>query len=542
MAFDFLKIFKVSLARASVSNRTQLILQQARSLHRSGQWESAARAYKSILKVDPACWDAASALASMLLERGDLQGVVEVYSGVIDRCSDHAEAHYKRGNALNLLGHSDKALRDYDRAVFLNPEHANAYCNRGAVLERLGQRKEALDSYDRALGLDPRDALAYYNRASVLRDLGQFDASLASYNQAVALRADFAEAYINRGNLQQQMRQFAAAIDSYDRAIELGPKAPEAFHGRGLAMYQLQKFDAALASYDRAISLKKDYVEAYINRGNVLQDMGRHNEAIVNYDSAISLKSTYAEAHKGRGVSLISLRRFEAAIDSFSKALAIDADSGNILGMRRFVQNADLRMARSPAADVRQLAGVGWPPTGAYLLRSPRFLWWILPSCRSLPPRSGCRASALLMMAVVQFRSGRAAIGFGSGIFPLIFVIIRCHFSLLSSSNFTIDQVSKLPRFPLAQSQTILCAPVWYARSISLWTCETSQTPKWLSSHASFNRDTGGVDLGDFTEHCRTKIFALSCAKQLELSRPFRYHGGELHGLPDRRRHNYSAE
>ena len=141
------------------------------------------------------------AIAARTLQGGEPEKAIELYDGLIARKPDDAEAHYKRANALNMLGRSEAALEGYDRAVALKPDYANAFCNRGTVLERLGRWEEALASYDRTLELNPSDALAYYNRGSVLKELKRLEEALASYDRAIGLRRR-----LPRGAFQSRQR------------------------------------------------------------------------------------------------------------------------------------------------------------------------------------------------------------------------------------------------------------------------------------------------------------------------------------------------
>jgi predicted O-linked N-acetylglucosamine transferase (SPINDLY family) len=203
--------------------------------------------------------DDLNASAVIAQQSGNLETAVLLFDEVIRRKSDHAEAYYKRANALNGLGRWGAALADYDQAIAVNPEYANAYCNRGALLERLNRCDEALASYNRAVELNPADFLAYYNRGSVLRRLERYHEALASYEQAIALKGDYAEAYVNRGNVLQELQHHEEAVASYDRAIRLKPIFAEAFQARGSSLFNLRSFEAAVASYDQAIAVNPDY-------------------------------------------------------------------------------------------------------------------------------------------------------------------------------------------------------------------------------------------------------------------------------------------
>jgi Flp pilus assembly protein TadD len=128
----------------------------------------------------------------------DFQRALELYDQAIALDPAHAEAHYKRGNALRNLGRLDAALDSYTRAIRHKPDYAHALCNRGAVQQALGLTDDALASYDQAIALDPQDALAHYNRALVLQAGSRWDEVVASYDRAIAINPGYAEAQYNR--------------------------------------------------------------------------------------------------------------------------------------------------------------------------------------------------------------------------------------------------------------------------------------------------------------------------------------------------------
>jgi predicted O-linked N-acetylglucosamine transferase (SPINDLY family) len=278
------------------------------------------------------------AMAAGALQGGELERAVELYEGLIGRKPDDAEAHYKRANALNMLGRFEAAVAGYDRAVALKPDYANAYCNRGTVLERLGRWEEALASYERTLELNPADALTYYNRGSVLKELKRLEEALASYDRAIGLRSDYVEAHFNRGSLLQGLGQNQAAMGSYDRAIELNPALAEAFHRRGISLARMRQFDAALASYDRAIALKANFAAAHVDRANVLQEGQLMDAALDEYARAIEIDPNLPEAYLGMASALGKLRRHAEAVRSYDCALALRADLRFLPGMRRFAK------------------------------------------------------------------------------------------------------------------------------------------------------------------------------------------------------------
>ena len=73
------------------------------------------------------------------------------------------------------------AMECFNKIIALKPSHAEAHFRRGAALERLEKLEEALGSYDRAIALDPHLTNAYLSKGSVLNRLTRYDDALRCY-------------------------------------------------------------------------------------------------------------------------------------------------------------------------------------------------------------------------------------------------------------------------------------------------------------------------------------------------------------------------
>lgn len=273
--------------------------------------------------------------AQALQQKGQLEKAIELYSIVVGRTPDRAEAYYKRANALNGLGRLETALVDYDRAIALNPSYSYALCNRGSVLERLDRRDEALASFDRAIAIDPRDSLAHFNRGSVLKDLKRFEEALESYEMAITLNAEFAEACVNRGHVLQELLLHEAAAESYGRAIDLNPAIAEAFQGRGASLYALKRFGQALVDYSKAIELKPELAGPYLKRGHLLCELQHQDAAVLDYLKVTELAPDDVKGYHSLGSAYVKLRKLDLAIANFEKAIALDPVGKYFIGTCR---------------------------------------------------------------------------------------------------------------------------------------------------------------------------------------------------------------
>ena len=310
------------------------MLEQAISLHRSGNLAEAESLYRKLLSQNPHHADALSFLGLIEIQRKNL----------------------------------DAGIRLIDQAIRINPKNPGFFVNRGNALRDLKRYEDALDSFDRALDLNGRFAEAHYNRGNVLRDLERFDDALLSFDRALELREDFAQAHCARGHALLALKRFAAAVESYDRALKLksvyaealfkrgialmelkrlddglasldqalalDPNSAEVLNARGVVLHELKRMDEALTALDRAIELAPGFAEALNNRGRVLNDAKRFAEALASTERALALKPHWAEALNNHGTALRGLKRFEEALASIDRALEIKPDGAAILNNR----------------------------------------------------------------------------------------------------------------------------------------------------------------------------------------------------------------
>ena len=163
-----------------------------------------------------ASFEAVYAHAATAAAAGDFERALRLYEQAIALSPEHAEAHYRRGNALKSLGRLQAAVASYDLAIETRPDYAYAYCNRGVVQQALGLKVEALLSYSRAIEFDPRDAVPHYNRALLLQDDSRWEEALAAYDRAIAINPEFADAQYNRALALLFLGDFERGWRSYE--------------------------------------------------------------------------------------------------------------------------------------------------------------------------------------------------------------------------------------------------------------------------------------------------------------------------------------
>lgn len=97
----------------------------------------------------------------------------------------------------------------------------------GNVSDRENKPLQAIKEYDRALDLNPKHIQARNNRGIMRGTTGDFAGSLADFDEAIRLKPDYAESWYNRGIVNYQLGKVQVACRDWQQAKKLGFKHAE---------------------------------------------------------------------------------------------------------------------------------------------------------------------------------------------------------------------------------------------------------------------------------------------------------------------------
>jgi len=113
-----------------------------------------------------------------------------VRNGTVEhRSVDHASVLLGKGQVLLSLGQAEAALACFDEAAQTVPNSAEAHMKRGLALERLKRLDEAIACYDRAIALNRSLTQAYLSKGAVFNRQERYADALACYEQALRSEA-----------------------------------------------------------------------------------------------------------------------------------------------------------------------------------------------------------------------------------------------------------------------------------------------------------------------------------------------------------------
>jgi len=205
-------------------------------------------------------------------------------SAAITLNSSDAESYFNRAAARKEIHNTEGARNDLQKAITLDPTYAaSELCtlmgmkaaadanltylqcaNMGQVFERQGKLGNAVRQYRRAVELQPDYATGWHYLAKVLARSGQFPEAINCFNKSIGLKKNSFEALTDRGITKATMGKTEDALKDLNMAISMNPGYSSAYFNRALVYLNMHKGEPACLDLKKAMSLgSKDAEQVY---------------------------------------------------------------------------------------------------------------------------------------------------------------------------------------------------------------------------------------------------------------------------------------
>ncbi|MDE2028363.1 MAG: tetratricopeptide repeat protein, partial [Candidatus Omnitrophica bacterium] len=308
-------------------------------------------------------------LGNAYLKEGKFDLAIKNFNKAIALDPAYAEPLVNLGLIYDHRGRWAKALSYYNKAIAANPHFAGAYDNRGSLYNEMGKIELALNDYNKAIGLDPRFAAAYNNRGYAYSEQLVWDKAISDFNQALALNPHLPQAYSGRGISYDGQGNFSQAILDLNMAIKLAPQNADSYFDRGLVYARHKNMDQAVRDFNKAAQINPNYANAYHNLGIIHFNQGKLAQALRDFDKALALNPRDAQAFNNRGVIHLRQGDLAGALADYDKALQISPDYADAFYNRGHVYILQIKFRRA-LADFNKAIALNRRNAGAYADRA----------------------------------------------------------------------------------------------------------------------------------------------------------------------------
>ena len=136
-----------------------------------------------------------------------------------NECSKCAIAMKKSGDTALVSNHISDAVKQYKKALFVNPRFADAWCGLANAYSVNGEYNNALSAYNKALSIDSRYGDAMFGKAKTLQELGKPNEAMVLANEIFELYDD-SSVQSFKSELKQSGVRDTAGVYTLQKAID----------------------------------------------------------------------------------------------------------------------------------------------------------------------------------------------------------------------------------------------------------------------------------------------------------------------------------
>ncbi|XP_028935362.1 tetratricopeptide repeat protein 6 isoform X2 [Ornithorhynchus anatinus] len=241
------------------------------------------------LHLNPMCMKARISLGYNLQGQGKFQKAWNHFTIAMEINPTYHLAYEGRAVVCLQMGDNFAALQDINAGLKLTTT-AELLTVRGVIHQFMGFRHISMKDYQKAISLNPEYSLAYFNAANIYFHNRQFSQANDYYSKALHFDPENESAALNRAITNMLLNKTEDAKADFERAIQLCPFSAAVYFNRAHLFCTLKQYDLAEEDLSTALSLQPNDALAYKLRSDVRGKMGLIKEAITDYKQALDLQ------------------------------------------------------------------------------------------------------------------------------------------------------------------------------------------------------------------------------------------------------------
>jgi O-antigen biosynthesis protein len=269
--------------------------------------------------------------AETYLKQGKPEPAIATCQQALQVMSNSALAYKLMGNAKQMQGGNQDAMRCYVKAIEIAPDFAEVYANLGSLYVNQQQWQQAIAAYQKAIEIKPDFAGAYRNLAKIWQAIGNTAQANICRERALTLEPKqisspvTSQAIRNNGNGKGIINSIILnSGDTLESSVDR--ETVETYIVKAQSHVATKRWQEAINLCQQAIQIKPNNEDAYKILGNVMQSVGKTKEAVQFYQKALQLQPKFAEVHANLGSLCVQQQQWESALSHYQAAIMAKPD------------------------------------------------------------------------------------------------------------------------------------------------------------------------------------------------------------------------
>ena len=228
------------------------------SFNQLGQSTVADYYFSRVLATDELNVDALVFKGDFYMEKQEDSKAEKYYRRAVEIDPDGFLSNTGMGYYLGDKGKPAEVIKYYEKSLGNIPNDAAEYrilparYNLAMAYLEQGAADKARKQLEAALEVNPGYTLALNSLGQIYGNNGRLNEAISSFKKAVEFDPDFADAWNNLGYSYYLKKEYREAINYYEKALRISPGAGLFHYNDALAYFALQEFDMAIDHADKA--------------------------------------------------------------------------------------------------------------------------------------------------------------------------------------------------------------------------------------------------------------------------------------------------
>ncbi len=232
------------------------------------------------------------------------------------------------GDNLYQQGDIDGAVKEFKRALTLDPENVNIHISLGVCFGDMEKHTEALEEFETAIKQDPHDVMAPYNAGLIFVLKKDFEKSMEYFKAAEKISPETFEVLYHIGRIFNEQKKYTEAKEYLDRSILINPESGTAHRSLGECLEALDEPQMAKKAFQAAVKINPNDAVSLSALGLIFDRIGENQEIAKTFlEQSVSIAPDNGLFRHRLADMLHRHNNIEQALEEYKKAQEAGHDS-----------------------------------------------------------------------------------------------------------------------------------------------------------------------------------------------------------------------
>ena len=154
-----------------------------------------------------------------LIEKGELDSAIVVFTDIIKIDKYHTDAHYNLGVCYMMKEDYNSSIPFFNKTILLDTNYHEARFNRAAAYSKTNNFLFAIFDYEYYIQKVPNDSLAYFNKSMVYNQMGEGNNALIELNKAINIAPKYSKAIYERSLIFRKQNKLKKALKDIETCL-----------------------------------------------------------------------------------------------------------------------------------------------------------------------------------------------------------------------------------------------------------------------------------------------------------------------------------